>query len=57
MKVYKKTTLVANADGNAFNENLAQVINEMQQANLTVEVLYQTGSFGFSALILAYTEE
>lgn len=57
MKVYKKTSFIANSEGNIFHQYVAEEISKLQNANLTVEVQYQTIGLTYSALILGYTEE
>ena len=57
MKVYQQTGLIVNSDASLFHQQLAEDISKMQDAKLTVEILYQPTGSKYSALILGYTEE
>ena len=56
MKHYVKVGHISNQDTNRFHNELADLISSYQNIGLQVEVQYQQGPVGFSALVLGYQE-
>ena len=57
MKHYVKVGHISNQDTNRFHNELADLISSYQNIGLQVEVQYQQGPVGFSALVLGYQEK